>query len=288
MSAKIIDGKAISFQIRERLHQQIISYQQDGHRPPCLAVILVGSDPASQVYVGHKKRACASVGIVSRSFELPQDTSQEELDSLLRQLNDDDAVDGILVQLPLPKHLSAERAIDLISPAKDVDGLTPFNQGMLVWRRPALRSCTPLGVMKMLESLDIPLQGKLAAVIGRSVLVGSPMAMMLGNAGATVMSLHSRTENPQALASQADILVVATGVYHLVNRKWVKPGAIVIDVGMHRLESGLAGDVDFDDVKDVASYITPVPGGVGPMTIAMLLSNCVEAYARRQGLPFQA
>ncbi|MFW7380292.1 MAG: bifunctional methylenetetrahydrofolate dehydrogenase/methenyltetrahydrofolate cyclohydrolase FolD [Oligoflexus sp.] len=286
MSARIIDGKAIANQIREQLRQQILSYQHSGHRPPCLAVILVGHDPASEVYVGHKKKACASIGIESRSFELPEDTTQDGLESLLRRLNEDETVDGILVQLPLPKHMNAERAIDMISPGKDVDGLTPFNQGMLVWRRPGLRSCTPYGVMKLLEAIDMPLEGKVAAVVGRSVLVGAPMATMLSNAGATVYSLHSKSENCPALTSQADILVVATGVYHLVDRSWVKPGAVVIDVGMHRLEHGLAGDVNFDDVKEIASYITPVPGGVGPTTIAMLLSNCVQAYATRQGLSF--
>jgi methylenetetrahydrofolate dehydrogenase (NADP+)/methenyltetrahydrofolate cyclohydrolase len=287
MTAKIIDGRAVAKHIRQKLYDKVEGFKEDGRRIPCLAVILVGEDPASQIYVGHKKRACAAIGIQSRSFELPADVSQQELEKLLHDLNADPSVDGILLQLPLPgDHLDPEKAIDCISAEKDVDGLTPANQGLLVWRRPSIGSCTPFGVMKLLESLEVPVEGKVAAVVGRSVLVGAPMATMLSNAGASVISLHSKSEDCPALTSQADILIVATGVHKLVDRTWVKPGAVVIDVGMHRLEDGLGGDVDFEDVKDIASWITPVPGGVGPMTIAMLMYNCVDVYCRREDIPF--
>lgn len=284
MTARIIDGKKIAGTIRDEIREKISKSVSKGHRPPCLAVILVGNDAASKVYVGHKKRACAACGLESRSFELAEDTSQEKLLGLLEKLNNDADIDGILLQLPLPRHLDAERAIDRISPEKDVDGLTPYSQGLLVWRRPKMVSCTPAGVMELLHRSDITLLGKNAVVIGRSVLVGAPMATLLANAGASVQSLHSKSVHPKELTAKADIVVVAAGVHHLVKEDWIKPGAVVIDVGIHNIDGKLQGDVDFARVKEKAAAISPVPGGVGPMTIAMLLKNCVTAFEQRLGI----
>lgn len=281
MTAHIIDGKVIAQSIKDQLKQKTAALKAEGKRPPCLAVVLVGNDPASEVYVGHKKKACAEVGIESRSLTLPADISQETLSQHLRQLNADPDVDGILLQLPLPKHLQSDAAIDLISPEKDVDGLTPYSQGLLSWKRPGLTSCTPLGIMELINSTGIDLKGKRAVVIGRSVLVGLPIAVLLGNAGATVTSLNSKTIRPEEFCRAADILVVAAGVRHMVKGDWIKPGSLVIDVGMHRDGKQLVGDVDFAEAVKTAGWITPVPGGVGPMTIASLLSNCVTAYERR-------
>ena len=281
MTAQIIDGKAVAAKIKEQLAEKVKAHCQGGNRPPCLAVILVGSDPASQVYVNSKKKTCAAIGIDSRSLDLDGNVSQEELEKHLIAFNEDKDVDGILLQLPLPSHLNAERAIDLISPEKDVDGLTPTNQGLLIWKRPGLVSCTPYGIMELIKSTDVNPWGKRAAVIGRSVLVGAPVSNLLSNAGATVMCLNSKTVEPWELTKQADILVVAAGRHHLVDKNWIKPGAVVIDVGIHRIDGKLSGDVDFESAKEVAGHITPVPGGVGPMTIAMLLSNCVTAYEKR-------
>ncbi len=281
MTAKIIDGKRVAQNIKNELQKKIAKAVESGHRPPCLAVILVGHDPASEVYVGHKKKACTAVGITSKSLELPEDTTQEKLNQHLEALNADSTVDGILLQLPLPKHLCAHQAIDMINPQKDVDGLTPVNQGLLVWKRPGLISCTPAGILELLKSEDIELRGKRAVVMGRSVLVGAPVATLLSNAGATVHCLNSKTQNTPEITRQADILIVATGVSQLVKGDWIKPGAVVIDVGMHRINNKLSGDVAFDEAKEVASAITPVPGGVGPMTIAMLLANCYEAFAQK-------
>lgn len=278
MSARVIDGKAIAQDIKNQLKSKIATLRASGQRSPCLAVILVGNDPASEVYVGHKKKACAEVGIESRSITLAADTSQLELEEHLRELNADPQVDGILLQLPLPRHLSSQTAIDLISPAKDVDGLTPFSQGLLVWRRAGHVSCTPLGVMELIRHTGLELTGKRAVVIGRSVLVGAPMATLLGNAGCTVTAVNSKTIDPAAITRQADLLVVAAGAKRLVRGDWVKPGAVVIDVGMHREDGKLVGDVCYEEVNKVASWITPVPGGVGPMTIVSLLSNCLAAY----------
>ena len=283
MTANIIDGKRIAQTIREELRDSISQLVEAGHRQPCLAVVLVGDDPASHVYVSHKKKACQAVGIASRSIELPADTSQEALNEHLKSLNSDADVDGILLQLPLPKHLSPDESIDLIHPEKDVDGLTPYNQGLLVWRRPHLVSCTPAGIMELLNRSQVELLSKEAVGLGRSVLVGAPIATLLSNAGATVQSLHSKSLDTAEHCRRADVLVVATGVRHLVKKEWIKPGAVVIDVGIHRGETGLEGDVDFDGAKDVAGAITPVPGGVGPMTIAMLLKNCFLAYKDRMG-----
>ncbi len=281
MSAQIIDGKAIAQEIKAQLKAKVEIIRSFGKRAPCLAVVLVGNDPASEVYVGHKKKACAEVGIESRSLMLPADTSQEMLEQHLRQLNADDGVDGILLQLPLPKHLSSQQAIDLISPAKDVDGLTPISQGLLVWRRTGHVSCTPLGVMELIHRTGFKLSGSRAVVIGRSVLVGAPMATLLGNAGATVTAINSRTVDPAAITRQADLLVVAAGSMRLVRGDWIKPGAVVIDVGIHRDGQKLCGDVHFEEAVKVASWITPVPGGVGPMTIVSLLRNCLTAYESR-------
>lgn len=281
MSATIIDGKAIAQDIKRQLKGDIEAIRNRGLRAPCLAVILVGNDPASEVYVGHKKKACTMVGIESRAVHLPADTSQEELGRHLEALSKDDDVDGILLQLPLPSHLNAVAAIDLIDPTKDVDGLTPVNQGLLVWRRPSLVSCTPAGVMELIKATGVNLMGARALVMGRSVLVGAPLATLLSNAGATVHCLNSKTVDGPALTRQADVLVVATGVCHLVKGEDIKPGAIVIDVGMHRHDDKLTGDVVFEEAVEVASHITPVPGGVGPMTIAMLLRNCLQAYQQR-------
>lgn len=281
MSARIIDGKKIAQEIKDQLKVKIADIKNSGRRAPCLAVMLVGNDPASEVYVGHKKKACAEVGIVSRSVTLPGTISQETLEDHLRELNADPEVDGILLQLPLPKHLSSQAAIDLISPEKDVDGLTPFSQGLLVWRRSGFVSCTPYGVMELIERTGIDLLGKRAVVIGRSVLVGAPMATLLGNAGATVTAINSKTRQPEELTRGADVLVVAAGAKRLVRGHWIKPGALVIDVGMHREDKKLVGDVVFEEAAEVAGWITPVPGGVGPMTIVSLLRNCVKAYEKR-------
>ena len=278
MSAKIIDGKAIAENVRESLKAKVENYVAKGHRPPKLAVVLVGDDPASQVYVGHKEKACAKVGIESVAHRIPKETKQEDLEALLVKLSDDKQIDGILLQLPLPKHLDSDAALDCIKVTKDVDGLSPLNQGMLAVKKPGLFSCTPLGCMELIRSTGEEISGKRAVVIGRSILVGTPVATMLTQANATVTLVHSRTQNPDAIAREADILVVAAGQLHLVDETWVKKGAIVIDVGMHRLDGKLQGDVQFEKVKEVAGYITKVPGGVGPMTIAMLLSNCLQAY----------
>ncbi|MCX6130713.1 MAG: bifunctional methylenetetrahydrofolate dehydrogenase/methenyltetrahydrofolate cyclohydrolase, partial [Proteobacteria bacterium] len=279
MTAHIIDGKIIAHDIKSQLKQKISHYRAQGLRVPCLAVILVGNDPASEVYVGHKKKACAEVGIESRSLVLPHDITQQALCDHLRELNANPMIDGILLQLPLPKHLNSEAAIDLISPAKDVDGLTPYSQGLLVWKRPGMTSCTPLGIMELIRSTGIELKGKRAVVIGRSVLVGMPIATLLGNAGATVSSLNSKTIQPELYCREADVLVVAAGVKQMVRGSWIKPGSVVIDVGIHRnADNTLVGDVLFKEAVELAGWITPVPGGVGPMTIASLLSNCLKAY----------
>lgn len=279
MTAKIIDGKAVAQRIRQDIQSRVQSATTSGKRPPCLAVILAGDDPASQVYVGHKAKACETVGFKSLTFRLPATASESELHSKLNELNHDSTVDGILLQLPLPSHLSRDRALDLIAPAKDVDGLTPVNQGLLLAGRPALYPCTPLGVMTLIEETQIPLRGKLAAVVGQSILVGAPVSVMLSKAGATVININSKTVEPHRLTAQADILVAAAGVKHLITSSWIKPGAIVIDVGIHRgADNRLTGDVAYDEVAKIAGFLTPVPGGVGPMTIAMLLKNCLSAW----------
>lgn len=275
---KIIDGKTISAQIKEKVKLKVQSLLDDGMRAPCLAVVLVGDDEASKVYVGHKEKACAQTGLESKVFKLSAQTSESDLLDLIQDLNADNKVDGILVQLPLPDHLDSDRVIQSISPSKDVDGLTYVNQGKLAVGERGLYPCTPSGCIDLLKTVTPNLSGLHAVVIGRSILVGSPVAKMLTHENATVTVVHSRTQNPETICKTADVLVVAAGKRGLVDRSWVKPGAIIIDVGIHRHEGKLCGDVSFEDCKDVASAITPVPGGVGPMTIGTLISNCLEAY----------
>ncbi|NRA43964.1 MAG: bifunctional methylenetetrahydrofolate dehydrogenase/methenyltetrahydrofolate cyclohydrolase FolD [Oligoflexales bacterium] len=280
--AQLIDGKAIAADIRLDLKSKVEQHLASGARPPALSVVLVGDDPASGIYVNFKEKACKQIGMKTETHRLPKETSESELVSLIDQLNNDPEVDGILVQLPLPKQIDKLRIIGRISPIKDVDGLGAKNQGLLSLGLAGHRPCTPLGVMKLLETTGIDLSGKQAAVIGRSILVGSPMVRLLGHANATVTNIHSRTTNARALAREADIIVAAAGVPELVKKDWVKPEAVLIDVGIHRNEGGkLVGDLAFDEVEPIASHITPVPGGVGPMTIAMLLSNCIQAYEWR-------
>jgi methylenetetrahydrofolate dehydrogenase (NADP+)/methenyltetrahydrofolate cyclohydrolase len=279
MTARLIDGTAIGKKIRESVRQKILQHTGAGRRAPCLAVLLVGDDPASQVYVKHKEKACAEAGITSKTLKLPGDVPQSDVLSLIKKLNDDSAVDGILPQLPMPKHIDRVAVINAISPSKDVDGLSFYNQGRLAWNLPALRPCTPAGVMELLKDQGIDCSGKHAVVIGRSVLVGLPVQLLLTHANATVTCIHSKTKNPESIAKSADILVAAAGAKHLVNKNWIKPGAVVIDVGIHRTADGkLTGDVLPDDAKELASHFTPVPGGVGPMTIAMLMVNCLTAF----------
>jgi methylenetetrahydrofolate dehydrogenase (NADP+) / methenyltetrahydrofolate cyclohydrolase len=284
MAARIIDGKAIAAEVRAGVAAEVTAFEQRTGRRPGLATILVGDDPASAVYVGGKQRACAEVGMVAFDHRLPADTPRDEVVALIEQLNADDAVSGILLQLPVPKHLDGTELTGLISAAKDVDGLTPVSAGLLALGRPGLRPCTPTGVMILLEHAGVALEGAEAVVIGRSNLFGKPMAQLLLAANATVTMCHSRTRDLAAEARRADVLIAAVGVPHLVKGDWVKPGATVIDVGMNRLPTGLAGDVDFVAASEVAAAITPVPGGVGPMTIACLLRNTLLAAEALHGV----
>jgi methylenetetrahydrofolate dehydrogenase (NADP+)/methenyltetrahydrofolate cyclohydrolase len=281
MAARVIDGKAVAGAVKERVKVDLAAFEEEFGRAPGLATVLVGEDPASEVYVGMKVRACAEVGI--RSIHQQPDASirQEELEALVEELNADDAVDGILVQMPLPAHLDSDRIVALIDPAKDVDGLTPVNAGLLAHGTPGLTPCTPAGVMELLEHEGVEVEGAHAVVIGRSKLVGVPVARLLLMANATVTTAHSRTRDLDAVCAQADILVAAVGVPRLLGKEAIKPGAVVIDVGVNRLEEGLVGDIDFEAAAEVASAITPVPGGVGPMTIAMLLHNTLLAGRTR-------
>ena len=275
--ANIIDGKQISADIKEELKQEVARLKEVGHSC-CLAVIQVGSDPASSVYVGNKKKACAYIGIESLAYELPEETTEEELLAIIEQLNQDDHVHGILCQLPLPKHINEDRVIAAISPEKDVDGFHPQNVGALVIGQKGFVSCTPAGIIQLLKRSNIDIAGKHCVVIGRSNIVGKPMALLMLRENATVTVCHSKTSNLKELCSQADILIVAIGKPRFIGAEYVKDGAIVIDVGIHRDENNkLCGDVRYEEVEPKASYITPVPGGVGPMTIAMLMNNCVEA-----------
>lgn len=272
---QIIDGKRISQEIKDELKEKMEVLKARGESR-CLAVIQVGSDPASAVYVGNKKKACAYVGIDSLSYELPEDTTQEELLSLIGELNGNSRVNGILVQLPLPSHIDEEKVLLAVDPGKDVDGFHPVNVGNLSIGRPGFVSCTPAGVIQLLKRSHIEIAGKECVVLGRSNIVGKPMAMLLLRENGTVTVCHSRTKNLKEIAKRADILVAAVGRPRFVNRDFVKEGAVIIDVGIHRNEDNrLCGDVDFDSVAPHVSAITPVPGGVGPMTIAMLMSNCV-------------
>ena len=273
---QIIDGKNISQQIKDELKEEVAALKEQG-RTFTLAVIQVGNDPASSVYVGNKKKACAYIGIESRAYELPEETTEAELLKLVEQLNEDEAVGGILVQLPLPKHIDEDKVLLAISPKKDVDGFHPENVGNLSIGRPGFVSCTPAGVIQLLKRSGIEIEGKECVVLGRSNIVGKPMAMLLLRENGTVTVCHSRTKNLKEITKRADILVVAIGKPKFVDASYVKEGAVVIDVGIHRNEDNkLCGDVDFDSVAPHTLAITPVPGGVGPMTIAMLMNNCVK------------
>lgn len=277
----IIDGKAISAEIKEELKEKVTQLKEEGVSI-CLAVIQVGSDPASSVYVGNKKKACAYIGIDSLAYELPEETSQEELLKLIGELNDKEDVNGILVQLPLPGHIDEDAVIRAIDPRKDVDGFHPQSVGALCIGQPGFVSCTPAGIIQLLKRSGIEIAGKECVVIGRSNIVGKPMSLLLLRENGTVTIAHSKTKELKEVAKKADILVVAVGRPKMITREYVKEGAVVIDVGIHRNENNkLCGDVDYDDVAPVCSAITPVPGGVGPMTIAMLMYNCVEAGAVR-------
>ena len=278
MTAQLIDGKKISQQRIEAVAQAVKTRQEKGLHTPCLAVVLVGDDPASAVYVRNKKLACQKSGIESRSYELPSETTQDDLLKLVDELNGDPAVDGILVQLPLPAHIDSQAVLERIEPHKDVDGFHPYNVGRLVVKMPLMRPCTPKGVMTLLEAYGIDPKGKKAVVVGASNIVGRPQALELLLSRATVTICHSATQNLADEVAAADILVVGVGIPNFVKGEWVKPGAVVIDVGINRLDDGsLCGDVEFDVAKERASMITPVPGGVGPMTIATLLENTVHA-----------
>ncbi|WP_417347856.1 bifunctional methylenetetrahydrofolate dehydrogenase/methenyltetrahydrofolate cyclohydrolase FolD [Ferrimonas sp.] len=278
MTATLIDGKAIAASVRQNIASQVQSRTQQGLRAPGLAVILVGSDPASQVYVGNKRKACEQVGFVSRSFDLPADTAQSDLLTQIDLLNEDPSIDGILVQLPLPEHIDSATVIERIRPDKDVDGFHPYNVGRLAQRIPVLRPCTPLGITHLIESTGIRTQGLHAVVVGASNIVGRPMTLELLLGGCTTTTCHRFTKDLRHHVEQADLLVVAVGKPDFIPGEWIKPGAIVIDVGINRLEDGrLVGDVEFDAAKERAGHITPVPGGVGPMTIACLLQNTLFA-----------
>lgn len=285
-TAKILDGKALSAKIQLSLSAQIQESQPQGRRPPGLAVLMVGDNPASAAYVRGKERACEKVGIASFGKHFPTQTSSVELLDTIAALNQDEQVDGILVQLPLPEHLDSVKLLNQIAPDKDVDGLHPVNMGRLVRGEDGLRSCTPAGVMRLLEEYKISVQGKRAVVLGRSILVGKPLALMLLEASATVTVAHSRSQDLKSITQSADILIAAVGRSELVTGEMLKPGAIVVDVGINRVvdasgKDRLIGDVHFESASKVAEYITPVPGGIGPMTVAMLLQNTVKSYLTR-------
>jgi methylenetetrahydrofolate dehydrogenase (NADP+)/methenyltetrahydrofolate cyclohydrolase len=291
MSTKIIDGKTIAGQVRAEVASGVRAFVEQVGRPPGLATVLVGEDPGSAVYVGGKQRACAEVGMAAFDRRLPADAPFTQVSELLRSLNEDDAVSGVLLQLPVPAQLDGPTLTGMIDARKDVDGLTPVNVGLLSQGRPGLRPCTPLGVMELLASVGAPLEGADAVVVGRSNLFGKPMAQLLLDANATVTACHSRTRDLAGVCARADILIAAIGRPRMVTREFVKPGAVVIDVGVNRLtpeeagtKSGLVGDVEFATVSEVAGAITPVPGGVGPMTIAMLLRNTLLAACRQAGI----
>ena len=283
MTGQIIDGKATAATLRKNLANQTQQFVTDGFAPPGLAVILVGSDAASEVYVRNKRKACAEVGFISRAIDLPAETSESDLLTLITELNQDDAIDGILVQLPLPASIDAANVISAITPEKDVDGFHPHNIGLLVQRLPGLRPCTPKGIMYLLEQTQADFHRSHAVIVGASNIVGRPMALELLLAGATVTICHRFTEDLASHVGRADILVVAIGKPGIVQSDWIKPGARVIDVGVNRQTDGtLCGDIEFESAQQAASWITPVPGGVGPMTIAMLLSNTLEAARIRR------
>lgn len=278
--AKIIDGKKISAEIKEELKEEVSALKAQG-KEAALAVVQVGADPASSVYVRNKKKACEYIGIKSLSYELPETSTEQELLDLIEQLNKDDAVNGILVQLPLPEHMDEDKVIKAISPQKDVDGFHPQNVGALVIGQEGFVSCTPAGIIQLLKRSGIEIEGKNCVVVGRSNIVGKPMALLMLRENATVTVTHSKTRNLKEICKEADILIVAIGKKEFITKEYVKEGAVVIDVGIHRDENNkLSGDVKFDEVEPIASAITPVPGGVGPMTIAMLMNNCVSTMRK--------
>ena len=286
-TAQLMDGKALAQKIQTQLQQRIQTLQPQIGRPPGLAVLMVGDNPASAAYVRNKERDCAKVGIASFGKHFPANTSQSELEQAIQTLNQDERVDGILVQLPLPDSLDAVTLLHQIDPDKDADGLHPANLGLLVRGETGLRSCTPAGVMRLLQEYQIPIKGKQAVVLGRSILVGKPQALMLLEADATVTIAHSRSQNLPAITQSADILIAAVGRPGIITAEMVKPGAVVVDVGINQVtdadgKSRLVGDVDFQSVQDVAAFLTPVPGGIGPMTRAMLLQNTVLSYSLKK------
>jgi methylenetetrahydrofolate dehydrogenase (NADP+)/methenyltetrahydrofolate cyclohydrolase len=284
MAATIIDGKAIAARVREEVADAVREFEGDVGRPPGLATVLVGEDPASALYVGSKQRACRQVGMVPFDVRIPASASFEEVAAELERLNEDETVNGVLLQLPVPKHLDGTALARMVDPAKDVDGLTPVNAGLLALGLPGLRPCTPVGVLELLSDTGVELEGAEAVVVGRSNLFGKPMAQLLLAENATVTVCHSRTRDLREVCARADVLIAAVGRAHLIERDFVKPGAVVIDVGQNRLppeqpggRGALVGDVDFTAVSQVAAAITPVPGGVGPMTVAFLLRNTLQA-----------
>ncbi len=278
--AKILDGRLTSKRVKDEIAAEVAKLTDKGLRPPCLAVVLVGDNEASKIYVRNKKRSCEQVGFVSLEFLLPADTTQEELDSLINRLNLDRSIDGILVQLPLPKHLDEQGVINRIKTDKDVDAFHPENVGRIMQGKPLFLPCTPAGIMRLLDEYSIEINGRECVVVGRSNIVGKPMSLLLLSRNGTVTVCHSRTRDLGEVTRRADILVVAIGVAKKITADMVKEGAVVVDVGMNRSEGKLCGDVDYESCAEKASYITPVPGGVGPMTIAMLLQNTLTAYKK--------
>lgn len=279
----VVDGKSLAETIRKDIASEVGALTADGHRPPCLAVVLVGDDPASASYIKGKRRASARVGIDSVERDLPSDATQEQVLGVVEELNRDEGVDGILVQLPLPRQISPAAVAAAVDPAKDVDGLHPLNGGRLLAGDPGLYPCTPLGILEILDRYQVPLEGAHAVVIGRSQIVGKPVALLLLQRHATVTLCHSRTRDLAAVCREADVLVAAVGRARLVKRDWIRPGAVVIDVGVNAVDGELVGDVDFEAAQGHAALLTPPRGGVGPMTITMLLRNTVQAYRARTG-----
>lgn len=280
----VVDGKALAQDIRAEIAAEVSTLVEAGHRPPCLAVVLVGDDPASASYIKGKRRASGRAGMASVERDLPGDASQDDVLAVVRELNEDDGVDGILVQLPLPAGVDPDAVAWAIDPAKDVDGLHPVNAGLLMANRPGLYACTPSGILEVLDRHGVKLEGQRAVVIGRSAIVGKPVALLLLHRNATVTVCHSRTQDLAAVCREADVLVAAVGRARMVGPDWVKPGAAVIDVGVNVIDGQLVGDVDLEAVRGVAGLVTPPRGGIGPMTITMLLRNTVAAYRARKGL----
>jgi methylenetetrahydrofolate dehydrogenase (NADP+) / methenyltetrahydrofolate cyclohydrolase len=282
VTAQLIDGRQVAADLQREVRARVENRLAAGRRRPGLAVVMVGEDPASTIYVNNKRKACEDAGIRSVAYDLPPETGQDALDALIEGLNDDPTIDGILVQLPLPGQLDARRVIETVDPAKDVDGFHPYNIGRLAQRIPLLRPCTPAGVMHLLRHYDIPVRGRKAVVVGASNIVGRPMALELLLAGATTTVCHRFTRDLETELAGAEIVVVAVGKPGLVRGEWIRPGAVVIDVGMNRLDDGrLSGDVEFEAAAARAAWISPVPGGVGPMTVAMLMKNTLDAAERR-------